>query len=144
MQKTITAQNVSGGVVEAAFSTLIEGVRATPEPAPESLPYLCPGFVDVQVNSFAGVDYNSGDTRHEEIARSIHVLYATGITRFYPTVITGGPEDMRGALENLARAKESLPDGGAMDGFHVEGPHISPEDGPRGAHPRRCAVPDEA
>ena len=23
-----------------------------------------------------------------------------------------------------------------MDGFHVEGPHISPEDGPRGAHPR--------
>jgi N-acetylglucosamine-6-phosphate deacetylase len=24
-----------------------------------------------------------------------------------------------------------------MDGFHVEGPHISPDDGPRGAHPRR-------
>ncbi len=24
-----------------------------------------------------------------------------------------------------------------MDGFHVEGPHISPDEGPRGAHPRR-------
>src|SRR5207249_5045093 len=101
------------------------------------------GWIDVQVNGFAGVDYNSAQTSHEEIARSIQVLFSTGVTRFYPTVITGGPEDMRGALENLARAKDTLADGDAMDGFHVEGPHISPDDGPRGAHPRRWVRPPD-
>jgi len=30
-----------------------------------------------------------------------------------------------------------------MDGFHVEGPHISPEDGPRGAHPRQWVRPPD-
>jgi N-acetylglucosamine-6-phosphate deacetylase len=44
---------------------------------------------------------------------------------------------MEGALANLSRAKDSLPEGDAIDGFHVEGPYISGADGPRGAHPRR-------
>jgi N-acetylglucosamine-6-phosphate deacetylase len=62
-------------------------------------------------------------------------LFSTGVTRFFPTVITGAPDDMMGALRNLAAARESIEDGPAMEAFHVEGPHISPEDGPRGAHP---------
>jgi N-acetylglucosamine-6-phosphate deacetylase len=70
-------------------------------------------------------------------------LFSTGVTRFYPTVITGGPDDMRKALANLARARDSLDGGEAMDGFHVEGPHISPDDGPRGAHPRRWVRPPD-
>jgi N-acetylglucosamine-6-phosphate deacetylase len=105
--------------------------------------WIAPGWVDIQVNGFAGVDYNSPATPHEEIARSVEVLYSAGVTRFYPTVITGAPEDMVGALRNLARAKASLPEGAAMDGFHVEGPHISPEDGPRGAHPKRWVRPPD-
>jgi N-acetylglucosamine-6-phosphate deacetylase len=48
---------------------------------------------------------------------------------------------MTGALANLARAKEALPEGAAMEGFHVEGPFISPDDGPRGAHPRHWVRP---
>jgi N-acetylglucosamine-6-phosphate deacetylase len=66
-------------------------------------------------------------------------MFATGVTRFYPTVITGSPEDMAGALANLSTARETLPIGRAMEAFHVEGPYISPEDGPRGAHPQRWA-----
>ena len=99
--------------------------------------YLAPGWVDIQVNGFAGVDYNVPATSHEEIARSITYLHTNGVTRFYPTVITGGPDDMREALANLASAKDSLAEGATMDGFHVEGPHISPDEGPRGAHPRQ-------
>ena len=34
-------------------------------------------------------------------------------------------------------------EGAAMDGFHVEGPHISPDDGPRGAHPLRWVRPPD-
>ncbi|MCZ2078224.1 MAG: amidohydrolase family protein [Bryobacterales bacterium] len=98
--------------------------------------YISAGWIDLQVNGFAGVDYNTPSTPHEEIARSIRILHSTGITRFLPTVITGAPDDMAGALGNLARARESLEEGPAMEGFHVEGPHISPEDGPRGAHPK--------
>jgi N-acetylglucosamine-6-phosphate deacetylase len=50
---------------------------------------------------------------------------------------------MANCLRNLARAKESLKTGAAMAGFHVEGPHISPDDGPRGAHPRRWVRPPD-
>ncbi len=105
--------------------------------------WIAPGWVDIQVNGFAGVDYNAPGTPHEEIARSIQVLYSAGVARFYPTVITGAPDDMIGALRNLTRAKEGLAEGVAMDGFHVEGPHISPDDGPRGAHPKHWVRPPD-
>ena len=107
----------------------------------EDLPWVAPGWIDLQVNGFAGVDFNAPDAPHDEIARSIRVLFSTGVTRFYPTVITGPEEAMTGALRNLAAARESLPEGRAIEGFHVEGPHISPEDGPRGAHPRQWVRP---
>lgn len=141
MQKTLRGKDVAtGSSLEVAFDGAIDTVRSAAGPDEA---YLSPGWIDVQVNGFAGVDYNSARTSHEEIARSIQVLFSTGVTRFYPTVITGGPEDMRGALENLARAKDTLADGEAMDGFHVEGPHISPDDGPRGAHPKRWVRPPD-
>jgi N-acetylglucosamine-6-phosphate deacetylase len=50
---------------------------------------------------------------------------------------------MEGALRNLARAAGSLAEGEAIGGFHVEGPHISREDGPRGAHPRGWVRPPD-
>lgn len=124
---------LTGRPVEVSFQTTIELVASAVAPKR----YLAPGWIDLQVNGFAGVDYNSPAAPHEEIARSIRVLHSTGVTRFYPTVITGSPEDMRGALGNLAAAKGGIAEGEAIEGFHVEGPHISPDDGPRGAHPRR-------
>jgi N-acetylglucosamine-6-phosphate deacetylase len=105
--------------------------------------YLAPGFIDLQVNGFTGVDYNHPGTSHEEIARSLRAQFATGVTRLYPTVITGAPEDMLACLRNLSAAREGVAEGAAMDGFHVEGPHISPEDGPRGAHPRQWVRPPD-
>jgi N-acetylglucosamine-6-phosphate deacetylase len=48
-----------------------------------------------------------------------------------------------GALRNLKCAQETLREGAAIDGFHVEGPHISPDDGPRGAHPLRWVRPPD-
>src|SRR5579862_6033004 len=91
--------------------------------------YLAPGWIDLQVNGFLGVDYNDPKCTMDQIARSIRGMYATGVTRFYPTVITGSPQDMLDALRNLRCAKETLREGSAIDGFHVEGPHISPDDG---------------
>ena len=105
--------------------------------------WISPGWIDIQVNGFDGVDYSSPAVPQEDIARSLDVQFSAGMTRCYPTVITGAPDDMANCLRNLARAKDALAAGAAMEGFHVEGPHISPDDGPRGAHPRHWVRPPD-
>src|SRR5262249_52450297 len=110
---------------------------------PETGIWISPGFIDIQVNGFAGADFNSPETSFESIERAIRAILVTGVTRFFPTVIAGSPERMLGALRNLARARQSVLHGEAMEAFHVEGPHISAEDGPRGAHPREWVRPPD-
>ncbi|HEX5227309.1 MAG TPA: amidohydrolase family protein [Bryobacteraceae bacterium] len=124
----------SGASIEVSFDRAITIVDHLIRPL-ENAPFVAPGFIDLQVNGFAGVDYNSPASSREEIGRSIRAQFACGVTRFFPTVITGSPGNMTAALANLASAKEKIPEGPAMEGFHLEGPYISPEDGPRGAHP---------
>jgi len=136
----IGIETFSGTPVSLTFDTAISAV----EPAVDSGGlYLAPGFIDLQVNGFLGVDFNDPKCTPEQIARSIRGLISTGVTRFYPTVITGSPADMVAALRNLKSAKETLREGVAIDGFHVEGPHISPDEGPRGAHPLRWVRPPD-
>ena len=67
-------------------------------------------------------------------------MFTTGVTRFLATIITGSEERITGAIKNLVAAKQKfgaarMPQGEALAGLHIEGPHLSPEDGPRGAHP---------
>ena len=129
----------ASSVTRIEFASAIERVSELPGIAPEEA-CIAPGFVDLQVNGFAGVDYNDPTVTHEAVAASIQRLFQTGVARFFPTIITGSPERMIGALRRLAEAKREfrrcgMPEGDAIAGFHVEGPHISPEDGPRGAHP---------
>ena len=131
---------LTGLPIQMAFQDSLHSVTPSSQPADF---YIAPGFIDLQVNGFAGVDYNHPRTPHAEIARSLRAQFATGVTRLYPTVITGAPQDMEACLRNLAAARESVPEGPAIDGFHVEGPHISPEDGPRGAHPRQWVRPPD-
>jgi N-acetylglucosamine-6-phosphate deacetylase len=131
---------LTGIPIDLVFQDVIHST--TPSAEASSL-YLAPGFIDLQVNGFAGVDYNHPGTPPEEIARSLRAQFATGVTRLYPTVITGAPDAMLACLRTLASARESVPGGQAIDGFHVEGPHISPEDGPRGAHPRQWVRPPD-
>ncbi len=132
----------TGAAVEVEFDQVIRATEHLLSP-PRDLAFLAPGFIDLQVNGFAGVDYNNPSTPREAIGESLRAMFRTGVTRFFPTVITGSPEDMAGALRNLAQAREALPEGRAMEGFHVEGPHISPKDGARGAHPERWVRPPD-
>ena len=129
----------TSSVLQVELTDVLTNVDELLRPPPVSS-FIAPGFIDLQVNGFAGIDYNDPQASHEEIARSIRVMFQTGVTRFFPTVITGSHENMRGALGNLASCKAELlragqPEGIAMEALHVEGPHISPETGPRGAHP---------
>lgn len=126
---------LTGESVSIEFDRMIQSVRPA-ERLPDS-PYIAPGFVDLQVNGFAGVDFNNPEAPPDDIARAVEAILHTGVTRFLPTVITGPPDQMLACLRNLHRAQTTLPHGHSIAGFHVEGPHISPDDGPRGAHPKQ-------
>lgn len=132
----------SGSSVEVAFEGTINVVDHLIHPLSDGV-FIATGWIDLQVNGCAGVDYNSAASSHEQIAHSIRAQFAYGVTRFFPTVITGSPENMTAALRNLANAKDSIAEGAAMEAFHLEGPYISPDDGPRGAHPARWVRPPD-
>jgi N-acetylglucosamine-6-phosphate deacetylase len=115
---------------------------------PETADYVAPGFVDVQVNGFAGVDFNDPSSPHEQIFGAIRKMLETGVTRFFPTLITGPEQRIVAAIRNVLNAKHELKRNGmaewhCIEAFHIEGPHISPEDGPRGAHPAQFVRPPD-
>ncbi len=122
---------------------LITQVDSLLDPREADDVWIAPGFIDLQVNGFAGVDFNRDQSSPEAIEKAIGAIVSTGVTRFFPTVITGSADSMRAALRHLANAREELARGNVMEAIHVEGPHISPEDGPRGAHPRQWVRPPD-
>jgi N-acetylglucosamine-6-phosphate deacetylase len=129
--------------IELGFDRLLQSVEPVLGEAPASDVWIAPGFIDLQVNGFAGVDYNSPASSPEDIGRSLAAMFSTGVTRCFPTVITGPPDQMLAALRNLNRARSALKHGEAMEAFHVEGPHISPDEGPLGAHPAQWVRPPD-
>jgi N-acetylglucosamine-6-phosphate deacetylase len=138
----------TSSLVSVEYGNVIQSIDDVLDHSGATDEFVAPGFVDVQVNGFAGVDYNDPASSHEGIAQSIRTMFSTGVTRFFPTVITGSEEHMRGAMGNLRAAKEEMqraqmPQAQAMEAFHIEGPHISAEDGPRGAHPREHIRPPD-
>lgn len=132
--------------------TIKEGMISKVEPSGKGTPcdfggpvfYLSPGFFDPQVNGFAGVDFNGKGLTHEGIQRAAQSLGLSGVTRFFPTLITATHEKiarqlkiLTGSLEDDSLLRRMIP------GIHLEGPYISPEDGPRGAHPREAVRPPD-
>ncbi len=109
-----------------------------------SIPILCPGFIDIQVNGCAGIDYSSPNLTAEGIETIILKLAASGTTHHLPTLITGPRERIKENCAVIAKAvRENRKARHAIFGIHLEGPYISPEEGPRGAHdPRWIRVPD--
>ena len=109
---------------------------ADPATAPADL-WILPGFIDIQVNGFDGHDLNAPDASPDAVAGVVRALWRHGVTRFCPTICTAAHEHMVAALRAVALACDELDwVDRAVAGVHVEGPYISPEDGPRGAHPR--------
>src|SRR5207247_1399228 len=96
-----------------------------------------PAFVDLQVNGFAGIDFNNPRTLPSDYHKAVEAMWATGVTRLLPTVITGDQETMCQCLRIAAAAAEIAGIGPSIVGIHVEGPWISPLEGPRGAHPKQ-------
>lgn len=119
-------------------SVLVEGptiAQVADRSAGGALPYLAPGFFDLQVNGYRGIDYTSDSLTEADIVRLIGELAASGTTTHLPTIITSPREIILRNLAILARARRRSPEvESAIPGYHMEGPFISPEEGPRGAH----------
>ena len=104
-------------------------------PVLDSDPILSRGFVDAQVNGYRGVDYSGVSLTEEKILSLIEDLAQTGTLRHIPTIITNSQERIE---ENLTIIKKAVAHNArirhAIAGIHIEGPYISKDDGPRGAH----------
>ncbi len=101
----------------------------------DPLPYLATGFFDIQVNGYRGHGYSHENLSEETINNIIAALDASGTTHHLPTLVTLPDERLLDNLQTIARAVKLSEDiGSAIAGIHIEGPYISTEDGPRGAH----------
>ncbi len=133
-RRTIVRAGIAGAVLAlgpgarraSAFLQAREGGMAEGKRTVE-----LPGFVDLQVNGFVGVDFTDPALTPDGILKAVAAIEKTGVTRFLPTLITSSFETFSAAARAIARTKHA-----AIAGIHMEGPYISPEDGPRGAHPR--------
>ncbi len=96
--------------------------------------YIGPGFVDIQINGYMGVDFTGNDLSLEGIRAVTKALWKEGVTTFLPTVITNSHELLKRNFDILSKAKADPEIGKSIPGFHLEGPYISPIKGFRGAH----------
>jgi len=97
---------------------------------------------DIQVNGFAGVDFQDPRLAAEGMEHAVAALARHGTLRFFPTLITDDIESLRLKFENLERLRAaSRAVSEATCGYHLEGPWISPEPGFRGAHEERWVRP---
>jgi N-acetylglucosamine-6-phosphate deacetylase len=92
---------------------------------------VLPGFFDLQVNGFGGIDFNAPDLAGDGVTEALDRMRDTGVTRCLPTLVTSS----FGHFTASARVLANLPHA-AIAGIHMEGPYISPDEGARGAHPR--------
>lgn len=117
-------------------------IAAIHDAAAEDDLWLAPGLIDLQINGYRGLDFNADSLTEETVIELARRVLATGVTAFLPTIITAPEEKILACLHAVAAAREREPWLRQMiPGVHVEGPHLSPEDGPRGAHPREHIRP---
>ncbi|MBS1844208.1 MAG: amidohydrolase family protein [Actinobacteria bacterium] len=120
MRLGVGAALVGGELVDGDVEVVDGRVAAIGVGAPGGSWIAAPGFVDLQVNGFAGVDFSaSGEDGHAVAGAA---LLAGGVTAFQPTIITGPIDSMAAAV-----AQVPGPDGAPrVIGAHLEGPFISP------------------
>lgn len=127
MRLGVEAALVGGRIVRGDVEITAGDVTAVGLASPGGRGVAVPGFVDLQVNGFAGVDFLHTDA--EGFAGAGHALAETGVTSYLPTFITAAEEELVAALREMPGAT----DGARLLGAHLEGPFLSPAR--LGAHP---------
>ena len=143
MLKLVARRYDTGRPVEVQ----IDGCRiAQIQPAREQLglPIIAPGFVDLQINGYGGVEFNDPALTIEQVRAVSLAFDPFGVTRFLATCTTDGHLTLAHSFAVIAQACRESPQAAArILGIHMEGPYISPADGPRGAHPKQHVRPPD-
>jgi N-acetylglucosamine-6-phosphate deacetylase len=126
MRLGVEAALVGGELVRGDVE-LVDGRVAAVGLAGAGTGVAVPGFVDLQVNGFAGVDFATADA--DGYRRAAAALAETGVTAFQPTLITASEAELVAALREVP----SDSSGARILGVHLEGPFLSPRR--LGAHP---------
>lgn len=97
---------------------------------------------DLQINGYAGADFNSSALTAEEFDRACAALEIDGVDEILATIITDDLDTMCGRLKKLVEYREQNTTAKRLiSGFHIEGPFINPEKGYVGAHPPHAVKP---
>src|SRR3954453_1537334 len=125
---------------------LTDGRIASISPAAEQpgLPLVAPGLVDLQINGFAGIEFNDPKLTIEKVRQVALSQAPFGVTSFLATCTTDSHEVLHHAHAAIGQAIRELPEVAArIAGIHLEGPFLCPDDGPRGAHPKQHVRPPD-
>jgi N-acetylglucosamine-6-phosphate deacetylase len=128
----ITARTLHGQVCHVQVEDHVYK-KITPEKTDIlDLPWIAPGLIDIQINGFAGVDFNRAIESDDVWHHATQQLYAHGCTGFLIALITNTEEGYRKLLGELS-GRINLDPRNCL-GFHMEGPWLNPDPGYRGAH----------
>jgi N-acetylglucosamine-6-phosphate deacetylase len=99
-------------------------------------------YVDLQINGYAGIDFNQDGLTAEGLHLACARLEADGVGSALATIITDRLDAMCGRLATLASLREQDPLARRLiAGLHIEGPFLNERDGYRGAHPGDAVRP---
>jgi N-acetylglucosamine-6-phosphate deacetylase len=123
------------------------GVIVSVEPGdpddPENL-WIAPALFDLQINGCLGKAFVAEDLTLDDVRLIVSTCREHGIAALCPTLITASSQALTRGFALLAKAcEEDASLNQAMPCFHLEGPWISPVDGPRGAHPAQHVTPPD-
>lgn len=111
-------------------------VSLEPAVAPPEV-WIAPALTDLQVNGYASVDFAAPALTMDEMRKAVRALQRDGCARFFPTFTTDDWPVMLGRLRRVREWCGVCPElRGAIAGWHIEGPFMSPAPGYCGAHPR--------
>jgi N-acetylglucosamine-6-phosphate deacetylase len=101
-----------------------------------SLPWVTSGLFDLQVNGALGISFNNPNATMSDYSKVIQHLILNGMTGILATLITTDRNSFSNSLALLEKTRKAIPlIEKVVEGYHMEGPAISPKDGYRGAHP---------
>ncbi len=99
------------------------------------------GYIDLQVNGYAGVDFNADEVTDQQFSEACERLRNDGVAAILATIITASKDQMLARVSRIAEFCDAHPeDSRVIAGIHIEGPFISREPGYVGAHPPQAVT----
>jgi N-acetylglucosamine-6-phosphate deacetylase len=120
MRLGVAAALVGGELLDGDVEVVDGRVAAVGLGAPRGSRIAAPGFVDLQINGYAGVDFSAPGEDGYAVAGA--ALLRAGVTAFQPTIVTA---DLDSMLDSLGRVP-TADLGPRVIGAHLEGPFLSP------------------